>query len=69
VIAPNPILILILAISAFELWNRWRARDNPEYAGYYSIAPWQRVAVAVAYIGLAAALGVAMTASHIERNL
>ncbi len=69
VIAPNPILILILAISAFELWNRWRGRDNPEYRGYYSIAPWQRVAVAVVYVGLAAALGVAMTASHIERNL
>ena len=69
VFAPNPILILILAISAFELWNRWRARDNPEYAEYYSIAPWQRVAVAVVYIGLAAALAVAMSASHIERNI
>jgi Zn-dependent protease len=67
-LAPNPILILILAVSAFELWNRWRARDNPEYREYYSIAPWQRVVVAVLYLGLAAALAVAMSASYIERD-
>ena len=30
---------------------------------------WQRVAVAVVYLGLAAALGVAMSASYIERDI
>jgi Zn-dependent protease len=68
-VAPNPILILILLVSAMELWNRWRSRDTPEARTYYSIAPWQRVAVAVTYLGLAAALGVAMSASYIERGL
>src|SRR5215208_2811353 len=68
-VAPNPILILILVVSAMELWNRWRARDTPEARTYYTIAPWQRVAVAVTYLGLAAALGVAMSASHIERGI
>jgi Zn-dependent protease len=67
--APNPILILILVVSALELWNRWRSRNTPEAQTYYSIAPWQRVAVAVAYLGLAAALAVAMSASYIERDL
>jgi Zn-dependent protease len=67
--APNPILILILVVSAMELWNRWRSRDTPEARAYYSIAPWQRVAVAVAYLGLAAALAVAMSASYIEREI
>jgi Zn-dependent protease len=67
--APNPILILILAVSAFELWNRWRARRTPEYKEYYRIAPWQRVAVAVVYLGLAAVLAVAMSASYIERDI
>jgi Zn-dependent protease len=67
--APNPILILILAVSAFELWNRWRARGTPEYTDYYRIAPWQRVVVAVVYLGLAAALAVAMSASYIERDI
>jgi Zn-dependent protease len=68
-VAPNPILILILVVSAMELWNRWRVRDTPEARTYYSIPPWQRVAVAVVYLGLAAALGVAMSASHIERDI
>jgi Zn-dependent protease len=68
-VAPNPILILILVVSALELWNRWRAREAPEYREYYSIAGWQRAAVAVAYLGLAAALTVAMSASYIERDL
>jgi Zn-dependent protease len=68
-VAPNPILILILVVSAMELWNRWRMRDTPEARTYYSIPPWQRAAVAVVYLGLAAALGVAMSASHIERDI
>jgi len=66
---PNPILILILVVGGLELWNRWRARGAPEYEAYYSVRPWQRVVVAVVYVGLAAALGLAMSASHIERDI
>ena len=64
---PNPILILILVVGGLELWNRWRARGADE--AYYSVRPWQRVVVAVVYVGLAAALGLAMSASHIERDI
>jgi Zn-dependent protease len=69
VVFPNPILILILVISAMELWNRWRTRNDPAAQTYYRIAPWQRVAVAVVYLGLAAGLAVAMSASYIERDI
>ena len=68
-LAPNPILILILVLAALDFWNRWRQRGEAEYSEYYTIAPWQRVVVAVVYFGLAAALGVAMSASHIERSV
>jgi Zn-dependent protease len=68
-VAPNPILILILVIGGMELWNRWRMRGLPEYALYYRVKPWQRVVVAVVYLGLAAALAVAMSATHIERSI
>ena len=64
---PNPILILILVVGGLELWNRWRARGADE--AYYSVRPWQRVVVAVVYVGLAAALGLGMSASHIERDI
>jgi Zn-dependent protease len=66
---PNPILLVVLLLGGFELWHRWRSRGDPEAASYYRIRPWQRAAVAVTYIGLAAALGLAMSATHIERTL
>ena len=69
VIAPNPILLFILVIGAFELWNRWRERGTAEATSYYKIARWQRVVVAVTYLGLAAFLAVAMHFTHIERTL
>jgi len=65
---PNPILLIVLVFGLLELWNRWRHRDTPEGAAYYKVKPWQRVAVGVTYIGLAITLGLAMSATHIERD-
>jgi len=66
---PNPILLLVLVLGGFELWNRWRARGHPDSVAYYRVKRSQRAAVAVTYIGLAVALGLAMSATHIERDL
>jgi Zn-dependent protease len=65
---PNPILILVLVIGGLDVWRRWRERDEPGAAEYYSIAPWQRAAVGVTYVGLTAALALAMSATHVERT-
>jgi len=65
---PNPILILILVLGGFELWRRWRERGTPEAASYYAVKPWQRLTAGTVYIGLAALLAVAMTATHLERS-
>ena len=56
-------------IGAFELYNRWRERGTAEATSYYKIERWQRVVVAVTYLGLAAFLAVAMHYTHIERTL
>jgi Zn-dependent protease len=69
VIAPNPILIVILIIGGMELWHRWRERGTEEATAYYRIQRWQRVVVGVTYLGLAAFLVVAMHFTHIERTL
>ena len=69
ILAPNPILILVLVVGGLELWRRWRERHVAAQAGYYRIEPWQRVAVAVTYVGLAVLLALAMSASHIEREI
>jgi len=66
---PNPILLIILLLGGFELWRRWRDRKSPEAARYNRIAPWQRVAAGVTYAVLAVALALAMSATHIPRDL
>ena len=65
---PNPILILILLVGGLELWRRWRERSTPAAASYYAVKPWQRLTAGTVYIGLAALLAVAMTATHLERT-
>ena len=64
---PNPILILIVVLGGLDLWRRWRERG--EAAEYYRLPTWQRVTVGVVYLGLAAVLGLAMSATYVERDL
>jgi Zn-dependent protease len=68
VLWPNPILILVLLIGGIEVWRRWREREDPRARAYYTIPAWQRAAVGVTYVGLAALLALAMSATHIERT-
>ena len=67
-VAPNPILIIILVLGGLEVWRRWRERDRPGGAEYYRVQPWQRWAVGITYVGLAALLALAMSATHLERT-
>ena len=60
--------ILVLVIGGMEVWRRWRDRNEPGVAEYYAIEPWQRAVVGVTYVGLAALLALAMSATHIERT-
>lgn len=65
---PNPILLIVLVLGGMEAWQRWRSRDTPELQDYYRLRPWQRAAVGVAYLGLAAFLVLAMSATHVPRH-
>ena len=67
VVAPNPILILIVILGGLDLWQRWRTRG--EAGDYYRLATWQRATVGVVYLGLAAVLALAMSATYVERDL
>jgi Zn-dependent protease len=68
-LAPNPILLIVLVLGGLELWRRWKDRGSPESAAYYRVKPWQRVTVGVVYVGLAALLGLGMSATFAERSL
>jgi Zn-dependent protease len=65
---PNPIMILILLLGGFETWRRWKARKSPESQEYLRVPPRTRAAVAVVYLGLAAALAVGMDLTFLERD-
>jgi Zn-dependent protease len=67
-VAPNPILLLILLLGALELWRRWKSRNEPGQRAYYRVRPWQRAAVGVTYVGLAVALALGMSATYVERS-
>jgi len=68
ILRPSPILLLIVVIGGFELWNRWHARHDAAASGYYRIKPWQRAVVGATYLGLAALLAVGMLETHIEKT-
>jgi Zn-dependent protease len=68
VFRPSPILLIIVAVGAFELWNRWQSRHDYAASGYYSIKGWQRATVGVTYLGLAALLALGMLETHIEKT-
>src|SRR5206468_1997798 len=45
VIAPNPLLIIIVVLAGLELWNRWRMRNHPQLQSYYRVTAPQRAMV------------------------
>jgi Zn-dependent protease len=66
-VSPNPILLIIIALGAFEAWRRWKLlrTPSPEQAAYYRVAPRNRVLVGLVYVGLIAALAFGMYETHI----
>jgi Zn-dependent protease len=69
ILAPNPILILILVLGGLESWRRWQHRHAPQSEAYYRVTPAQRVIAGVAYIVLAALLTGGISASYVEREI
>lgn len=65
---PNPILLLVAALGAWELWKRWKRRGRDDTA-YHNVSPRQRAAIAVVYLGLAGLLAVGLSGSHRERTI
>jgi Zn-dependent protease len=63
----NPILILIVLFTGYQLVQRWRHRNagTIESAAYYRVAPRHRLLVGALYIGLVVALVFGMDATHI----
>ncbi len=60
----SPFLIFFIFIAATQFWSRRRAADTPEGNAYYKVSTGERIALTLAYFGLAAVLVLGMTAAH-----
>jgi Zn-dependent protease len=69
IVAPNPILILILVLGGLESWRRWKHRHEPQSETYYRVTRSRRLITGVAYILLAVLLTLGMSGSYVERDI
>jgi Zn-dependent protease len=68
---PNPIIILILLLGAYETYKRWKAHRTGDEAvlAFYRVKTSQRVAIAVVYLGLIAVCAIGMDLTHVHRSI
>jgi Zn-dependent protease len=64
---PNPIILVIVILGAFETRRRWRARKTRslEQAAYYRVSARARMLVGLVYIGLIVGLAIGMYETHV----
>jgi Zn-dependent protease len=68
---PNPIILLIAVVGAFDVYGRWnRRRHGGEVSrAYYTVRARDRALVGAVYLGLIALLVLGMDATHLERSI
>jgi Zn-dependent protease len=65
----STILLLIAVLGGYELWHRWRRRNDEEFKAYHDVSRNQRIAVGAVYLALIVVLVAGMDASYIHRTL
>jgi len=70
-IEPNPILLIICVVAAYDLYRRWSHRNSPtaSQTAYYRVSPRHRVMVGAVYLGLIAALAIGMHFTYLHRTI
>ncbi len=68
---PNPIIVLIAVVGAFDVYGRWtrRRRGGQVARAYYDVRRRDRVLVGIVYLGLIALLVMGMDATHLQRSI
>ena len=68
---PNPIILIIAVVGAFDVYGRWtrRRRGGQETRAYYDVRRRDRVLVGLVYLALIALLVVGMDATHLQRSI
>jgi Zn-dependent protease len=68
---PNPIIVIIAVIGAFDVYGRWtrRRRGGDSDRAYYRVRPRDRALVGLVYVALIALLVLGMDATHLQRSI
>jgi Zn-dependent protease len=68
---PNPIILIIAVVGAFDVYGRWtrRRRGGDEARAYYKVRGRDRALVGLVYLALIALLVLGMDATHLERSI
>ena len=56
-------------LGGYELYHRWRRRNDAEFKAYHDVTRNQRIAVGAVYLALIVVLVAGMDASYIHRTL
>jgi Zn-dependent protease len=68
---PNPIILIIAVVGAFDVYGRWtrRRKGGDEARAYYKVRGRDRALVGFVYLALIALLVLGMDATHLERSI
>jgi Zn-dependent protease len=68
---PNPIILLIAVVGAFDVYGRWTRRRNGDETtrAYYAVRTRDRALIGIVYLALIALLVLGMDATHLEREI
>jgi Zn-dependent protease len=71
VLFPNPIILIIALLAAYETYRRWQQRRQGDMVteAYYRVRPRDRLIIGAVYLGLVALLVIGMDAAHLPRTL
>jgi Zn-dependent protease len=70
-VTPNPVLLIICLVAAYDLYPRWQKRRSPTAAqtAYYRVSPRNRMLVGAVYLGLIVVLALGMHFTYIHRTI
>jgi len=65
---PSGIIIVLLVLGGYELYRRWRSRDDEASKVYFALQPGQRLKIGTAYLVLIAVILIGMHWTYAERH-
>jgi Zn-dependent protease len=66
--SPSPVIPILLVLGGYELYRRWRGRENEASKVYFALQPGQRVKIGTAYLVVLAVILVGMHLTYAQRH-